>query len=78
VSAENVQLATTIMGGLPLEDLGAAFEDPDRIAEMRESLDPVVAPEFEIVTVGPEFTGGGTTYRGLAGLSSSPPPAPRR
>jgi hypothetical protein len=55
-----------------------AFEDPDRIAEMRESLDPVVAPEFEIVTVGPEFTGGGTTYRGLAGLSSSPPPAPRR
>ena len=68
MSTENVQLATRIMGGLPLHDLGGAFADPDRIAAMGAALEPLIAPEFEIVTVGPEYAGEGTVYRGLAGL----------
>jgi ketosteroid isomerase-like protein len=68
VSAENVQLATRIMGGLPLLDLGGAFADPERIAEMGATLEPLIAPDLEVVTVGPEYTGEGTVYRGLDGF----------
>jgi ketosteroid isomerase-like protein len=67
VSAENVQLATRIMDGLPLADLGEAFGDPERIAAMGASLEPLVDPDLEVVAVGPEYTGEGTVHRGLTG-----------
>ncbi len=66
--SENVLLATRIMDGLPLDDLGDAFRDPARTAAIGAALEPLAAPEFEVVAVGPEYLGEGTVYRGLAGF----------
>jgi ketosteroid isomerase-like protein len=68
VSSENVELATRIMSSLPLDDLAGAFRDPSRVAAMGGTLEQLVEPDVEIVRIGPEYTGEGVTYRGLAGF----------
>lgn len=68
MSTENVELATRIMDGLPLDDLSSAFRDPERVAAMGEALGPLVSPDLEVVSFGPEYMGEGAVYRGLAGF----------
>jgi ketosteroid isomerase-like protein len=68
VSSENVGLANRIMSSLPLHDLAGAFSDSGKVAAMATTLEPLVEPDVEVVRIGPEYTGEGITYRGLAGF----------
>jgi ketosteroid isomerase-like protein len=68
VSSENVELASRIMSSLPLDDLAVALRDPTRVEEMATTLEPVVDPEFEVMSIGPAYMGEGAVYRGLAGF----------
>jgi len=68
VPGENVELATRIMSSLPLDDLAGAIRDPGQLEAMAATLEPVIDPELEIVRIGPEYTGEGVAYRGLAGF----------
>jgi ketosteroid isomerase-like protein len=68
VSSENVELASRIMSSLPLDELAAAIRDTGRVEAMAATLEPLVDPEFEVMSVGPAYMGEGSVYRGLGGF----------
>ena len=68
MSTENVELAARIMSAMPLDDLAGAFRDPRRVEAMAATLESVVGPELEVISVGPAYMGEGVVYRGLDGF----------
>ena len=66
--SENVELAERIMSAMPLEDLAEAIRDTRQVEAMAAMLEPVLDPEFEVMSVGPEYMGEGVVYRGLGGF----------
>ena len=68
MSSENVELARRIMSSLPLDNLAAAIRDASRVEAMAATLEPVLDPEFEVMSIGPQYMGDGAVYRGLGGF----------
>lgn len=59
----NVDLVRAFFAGAP-DDLAAAIEDPEWVRTTREGLTPLLAPDFEFVTVR-ESVGMPETRRGM-------------
>jgi ketosteroid isomerase-like protein len=68
VSSENVERAKRIMSSMPLDNLADAIRDTRRVEAMAASLEPVLDPEFEVLSIGREYMGEGSVYRGLGGF----------
>jgi SnoaL-like domain len=68
VSSENVERAERIMSSMPLDNLADAIRNTRRVEEMAATLEPDLDPEFEVLSIGPEYMGEGSVYRGLGGF----------
>ena len=66
MASGNVELVRAFFAGAP-DDLVAAIEDPDWLRAAAEALDPLLAPDFEFVTVS-QSVGMPGTRKGVEGF----------
>jgi len=71
----HVELVRAFFAGAP-DDLVAAIEDPERVEQAREGLAPLLAPDFEFVTVS-QSVGMPGKRKGVEGSSPHTGPTPR-
>jgi ketosteroid isomerase-like protein len=55
VSTEAVRIVEQIQDALDVEDVVAAFEDAEIDRRVRQTLDELAEPDFDVVMVGPDY-----------------------